>query len=218
MGVPRHPSRGRRAPSLFWPTIRLLVSSVARCRRASSPSATAYSLARTAATLRLGGASRLTLFRGVVMRNPIFGGRALARGAALAIVALLARTAPALGQFGAGGGGDPMVRIGFGGGVTVPVVRRQERAPERRQRQRFRARQPVRRRPAGAAIRVHLRSLRLQAGSRATAPSVPPAPPTPGAAKSSAARPESKFISSPDRSVRSSWRASARSTCATWST
>jgi hypothetical protein len=54
------------------------------------------------------------------MRNSILGGRALIRAAALAMVALLAQSAPALGQFG-GGGGDPMVRVGFGGGVTVPV-------------------------------------------------------------------------------------------------
>jgi hypothetical protein len=34
--------------------------------------------------------------------------------------ALLAQSAPAVGQFG-GGSSEPMVRIGFGGGVTVPV-------------------------------------------------------------------------------------------------
>lgn len=54
------------------------------------------------------------------MQNSLFGGRAFARAAALAMLALLAQSAPALGQFG-GGSSEPMVRVGFGGGVTVPM-------------------------------------------------------------------------------------------------
>jgi len=54
------------------------------------------------------------------MQNSMFGGHAFARTAALAMVALLAQSAPALGQLG-GGSSEPMVRVGFGGGVTVPV-------------------------------------------------------------------------------------------------
>ena len=54
------------------------------------------------------------------MQNSMFGARVFARPAALAMVALLAQSVPALGQFG-GGSPEPMVRVGFGGGVTVPV-------------------------------------------------------------------------------------------------
>jgi hypothetical protein len=54
------------------------------------------------------------------MRNSMFGTRAFARTAALAMIGLLAQSVPALGQFG-GGSPDPMVRVGFGRGVTVPV-------------------------------------------------------------------------------------------------
>jgi hypothetical protein len=54
------------------------------------------------------------------MQNSTFGARAFARTAALAMVALVAQSAPALGQVG-GGSSEPMVRVGFGGGVTVPV-------------------------------------------------------------------------------------------------
>jgi hypothetical protein len=50
----------------------------------------------------------------------MFGTRAFARTAALAMIGLLAQSVPALGQFG-GGSPDPMVRVGFGRGVTVPV-------------------------------------------------------------------------------------------------
>ncbi len=55
------------------------------------------------------------------MQNSMFGRRVFARTAVLAMVALLAQSAPALGQFG-GGSPEPMVRVGFGGGVTVPVA------------------------------------------------------------------------------------------------
>jgi hypothetical protein len=44
--------------------------------------------------------------------------RLVARSAAIAMLALVAQSASALGQ---SGGGEPMVRVGFGGGVTVPV-------------------------------------------------------------------------------------------------
>jgi opacity protein-like surface antigen len=54
------------------------------------------------------------------MQNSMFGTRAIARTGALAMVALLAQSVPALGQFGSGSP-EPMVRVGFGGGVTVPV-------------------------------------------------------------------------------------------------
>jgi hypothetical protein len=57
------------------------------------------------------------------MQNSMVGERALARTAAIAMLAVVTQSAPALGQFGGGGGGasEPMVRVGFGGGVTVPV-------------------------------------------------------------------------------------------------
>jgi hypothetical protein len=50
----------------------------------------------------------------------MFDGRAFARTASLPMIALLMQSAPAIGQLG-GGSSEPMVRIGFGGGVTVPV-------------------------------------------------------------------------------------------------
>ena len=54
------------------------------------------------------------------MQNSMVGGRTHARAAALAVVALVAQSAPALAQFG-GGTSEPTVRVGFGGGVSVPV-------------------------------------------------------------------------------------------------
>lgn len=56
------------------------------------------------------------------MENSVIRGHAPACIAAI-VIALVANSAPALCQFGGGtsGGAEPMVRVGFGGGVTVPV-------------------------------------------------------------------------------------------------